>query len=402
MKYRVLLLFSLFSLTLYTQTLDPADYLKTFRDQTGYLSFDQYDQGVGALRFGLPVVDELNFRTETDQFNLSRQEYALRLMFNGWGAGSAYAKEKSWLQNKIQSSQQRYGSELLMQRYDDLIELYFFEQYLPLYLADSLLADSMVLLVVKNMLADEQNKLGDVINWENKKTENARKLIELRNAIEIQKMKMKIGAADFSWAHWPQPEFMLQTLQNISPINMSAVDDRDFEADSSLISYRWQTAKSNDHKILDFAQLRYSKRDNLLFQDEFSIGVGLRLPYKGTQKRQSNEFRLDLLKIQQERVLQQEEKINAFTNEVHRFLLLYNQWKVLVEQKPSTSLLNEKNAEVERALDIERKKREIERWSRRLELEKKLSQQYLNALYAAGAMESPVGTNYLSTLLPAF
>ncbi len=100
--------------------------------------------------------------------------------------------------------------------------------------------------------------------------------------------------------------------------------------------------------------------------------------------------------------MQQEEKINAFTNEVHRFLLLFNQWKVLVEQKPSTSLLNEKNAEVERALDIERKKREIERWSRRLELEKKLSLQYLNALYAAGAMESPVGTNYLSTLLPAF
>ena len=144
MKYCVLLLFPLLSLTLYAQTLDPGDYLKSFKDQAGYLSFDQYDQKVSALRFSLPVLDELNFRTETDQFNLSRQEYALRLMFNGWGAGSAYAKEKKWLQHKIRSSQQRYGSDLLMQRYEDLCELYFFEQQLPLYLSDSLLADSMV------------------------------------------------------------------------------------------------------------------------------------------------------------------------------------------------------------------------------------------------------------------
>ncbi|MBK8109637.1 MAG: hypothetical protein IPK46_04480 [Saprospiraceae bacterium] len=303
---------------------------------------------------------------------------------------------------KIQSSQQRYASDLLLQRYEDLCELYFFEQHLPVYLADSLLADSMVLLVVKNMLADEENNLGDVINWENKKTESARKLNELRYAIEIQKSKMKIGGAVFSWAHWPHPEFMLKTLNDLSPKKMSDLDDKDFEADSSLISYRWQTSKSNDHKILDFAQLRYSKRDNLLFQDEFSIGVGLRLPYKGTQKRQSNEFRLDLLKIQQERVLQQEEKINAFTNELHRFLLIYNQWKVLVEQKPGISLLNEKNAAVERALYVERKKREIERWSRRLELEKKLTLQYLRTLYMAGVMENTVNTNYLSSLLPSF
>ncbi|MBK7787546.1 MAG: hypothetical protein IPJ54_02995 [Saprospiraceae bacterium] len=402
MKYCVLFLLALLSLPFYAQTLDPGEYLKSYKDHAGYISFDQYDQGVGALRFGLPVVDELNVRTETDQFNLSRQEYALRVMFNGWGAGSAYAKEKTWLQQKIQSSQQRYASDLLLQRYEDLCELYFFEQHLPVYLADSLLADSMVLLVVKNMLADEENNLGDVINWENKKTESARKLNELRYAIEIQKSKMKIGGAVFSWAHWPHPEFMLKTLNDLSPKKMSDLDDKDFEADSSLISYRWQTSKSNDHKILDFAQLRYSKRDNLLFQDEFSIGVGLRLPYKGTQKRQSNEFRLDLLKIQQERVLQQEEKINAFTNELHRFLLIYNQWKVLVEQKPGISLLNEKNAAVERALYVERKKREIERWSRRLELEKKLTLQYLRTLYMAGVMENTVNTNYLSSLLPSF
>ncbi len=402
MKYCVLLLFPLLSLTLRAQTLDPGDYLKSFKDQAGYLSFDQYDQKVSALRFSLPVLDELNFRTETDQFNLSRQEYALRLMFNGWGAGSAYAKEKKWLQHKIHSSQQRYGSDLLMQRYEDLCELYFFEQQLPLYLSDSLLADSMVLLVVKNMLADEQNNLGDVINWENKKTESARKLNEVRSAIQIQKLKMKTGDAVFSWAHWPRPEFMLQTLNELSPNNINALDDKDFEADSSLISYRWQISKSNDHKILDFAQLRYSKRDNLLFQDEFSIGFGLRLPYKGTQKRQNNEYRLDLLKLQQERILQQEDKINAFTNEHHRFLLIYNQWNFLTLQTSSTSLLNEKNVIVERALYVERKKREIEYWAKRLELEKKLTLQYLRTLYAAGALENSINTNYLSSLLPSF
>ena len=149
-----------------------------------------------------------------------------------------------------------------------------------------------------------------------------------------------------------------------------------------------------------FSQLMTSPK--LLFQDEFSIGFGLRLPYKGTQKRQNNEYRLDLLKLQQERILQQEDKINAFTNEHHRFLLIYNQWNFLTQQTSSTSLLNEKNVIVERALYVERKKREIEYWAKRLELEKKLTLQYLRTLYAAGALENSINTNYLSNLLPSF
>ena len=74
MKYCVLFLLALLSFPFYAQTLDPGEYLKSYKDHAGYISFDQYDQGVGALRFGLPVVDELNVRTGTDQFNLSRQK----------------------------------------------------------------------------------------------------------------------------------------------------------------------------------------------------------------------------------------------------------------------------------------------------------------------------------------
>lgn len=390
------------SLSLFSQAMDPSDYLKSYRDQSGFLSFDQYEQQVGALRFSQPVVDELNFRTETDQFNLSRQEYALRLMFNGWGAGAAYALEKKWIQNKIQTSKQRYGSELLWQRYQDLCDLYFYEQQVAVDKADSLLTDSILVVVVKNMMADEEHNLSDAINWENKKAEIAQKLREHRNALALQLKKMNVGEAYFDWAHWADPGFMKKNLEAIANQNLSLLDTRDFEADSALITQRWHTSKSNDHKILDFAQLRYSKRDNLLFQDEFSIGFGLRLPYKGTQKRQSNEYRLDLLKIQQEKRLQAEENANAFAEEQYRFLFLLQQWASINDEVRVPSLLNQKNPEVEQALELEKKKREVERWHKRLEVEKKLTLQYLKTLFVSGALESQPTTNFLSTLLPSF
>lgn len=390
------------SLSLFSQAMDPSDYLKSYRDQSGFLSFDQYEQQVGALRFGQPVVDELNFRTETDQFNLSRQEYALRLMFNGWGAGAAYALEKKWIQNKIQTSKQRYGSELLWQRYQDLCDLYFYEQQVAVDKADSLLTDSILVVVVKNMMADEEHNLSDAINWENKKAEIAQKLREHRTALALQLKKMNVGEAYFDWSHWADPGFMKINLDAIANQNLSLLDTRDFEADSALITQRWHTSKSNDHKILDFAQLRYSKRDNLLFQDEFSIGFGLRLPYKGTQKRQSNEYRLDLLKIQQEKRLQAEENANAFAEEQYRFLFLLQQWASIKDEVRVPSLLNQKNPEVEQALELEKKKREIERWHKRLEVEKKLTLQYLKTLFVSGALESQPTTNFLSTLLPSF
>ena len=77
-------------------------YLAGFRNSKALSSFDTYAQQVRQLNYSLPKVDEINLRTETDQFNLSRQEYALRVMFNGWNAGKSYAGEQEWLTEKLQ------------------------------------------------------------------------------------------------------------------------------------------------------------------------------------------------------------------------------------------------------------------------------------------------------------
>ena len=398
-----LVLFFIFSFVVMgtAQPVSTGQYLAGFRNNEALASFDIYADQVGGLKFGLPVADEINLRTETDQFNLSRQEYALRLMFNSWSAGHSYAGEKKWITEKIVAKKQMYGAELLLRRYLDLLDVYFVDKQIALLQSDSVFIDSMIQAEGAIIRGGAGNDIGDVLNWEEKKIDVYKKLTESRMMAELH--KKRTGGLTFDWAYWPSVAFMESLLtQKENMVSLSEGQARSFNADSVLIRARWDVSRKNDHRLLDYAQLRYSKRDNLLFQDEFSIGLGFRLPFKGTQKKQANDYKLEQYELQQEKSLEIWENAEAVRNALLKFRLLSVQLHSLDIVPTTETTVNLDNPDVYRMYVTEKKKRSYELAAKKLELEEKIAIQYLTTLYLMGELEKTPSTNFLSTLLPSF
>ncbi len=386
--------------SLCAQSSPTSAYLSSFRSSSALRTFDAYSGKVNDLNFSLPGVDEINLRTETDQFNLSRQEYALRVMFNNWGAGKSYKSEKAWLMAKIEADKGLYGAELLLSKYFDLVDLYHHIQKTEAYIQDSIFADSMIRATVNNILADQSNDVDDLLNWEERKFVAHQKLQEEKSSASL--LQSYTGFTSFDWSNWPDVTFMKSVLEQYSFEGLSPSVSKAFEADSMLLEDRWAVSRKNDHRLLDYAQLRYSRRDNLLFQDEFSIGLGFRLPYKGTQKKQSNDYRIELLDLQQEKAIELAEKESAINDAMKKFNLLLIQWNALISTESLPASVNLSNPEVSRLYEIEKRKRGIENNAKKLDLKKKITEQYLQTLYLQGEMEKSPCVNYLSTLLPVF
>lgn len=64
--------------------------------------------------------------------------------------------------------------------------------------------------------------------------------------------------------------------------------------------------------------------------------------------------------------------------------------------------LNLNNPEVLNAYRLELKKQAMELREKKMEVEKKITEQYLYTLYLLGEMEKTSCTDFLSTLLPVF
>ena len=388
------------NLPFFAQLTPTSVYLAGYRNSKALSSFDTYAQQVRQLNYSLPKVDEINLRTETDQFNLSRQEYALRVMFNGWNAGKSYAGEQEWLATKITARKDIYGAELLLGKYYDLVDLHHHIALTQAYENDSVFVDSMILQTSHNVIADQKADVNDLLNWEQRKTALYKKLLSARSAVSL--LHAFMGIQSFDWSSWPDVGFMEKLLNSYTSFGLSEAKSRAFAADSVLVNDRWAVSRKNDHRLLDYAQLRYSKRDNLLFQDEFSIGMGFRLPYKGTQKKQTNDYRIELFDLQQEKMLELAEKENAVNDAKKKFNLLLIQWKNYTTEPIVPASINLNNPEVLNAYRLELKKQAMELREKKMEVEKKITEQYLYTLYLLGEMEKTSCTDFLSTLLPVF
>lgn len=378
------------------------DYLAGYKSEAALASFDGYAGQIEKLKFRIPSVDEVNLRTETDQFNLSRQEYALRVMFNNWTAQKYYAREKEGWSQRVEAEKLLFSAGIIFNRYLELNELHYLEMLIPAYQTDSIFADSLLRIAVAEVSQGEKSDVNDIVDWEFKTKDIAEKINALRASVKIVKNTMGVDDADVSWEFWPSPAFMDSLLNTINVSSSGNAQKMKFRADSLLMHNRWEISKRNDNRIVDYAQLRYSRRDNLLFQDEFSIGMGFRIPFKGTQIKQSNDNRLDWYDLQHEQNLSFAESMQALREEYKKFKMLLVQWQSLSNSGGGYSAINLENPFVRQRLNLEKDKRKNEEQFKKLELEKKLTDVYISFLFLAGEMEKRPGTDYLSSLLPRF
>jgi hypothetical protein len=309
--YSLFLLFFIgFKTNVFSQNTNPISttvFLATAKTKSTVLRQQIKVDVLKSTRYYLPFLEKISFQTETDRFQLERQQYQSRASFNGF---SEIKSEKYWKKANIKAEEAEQDvlfQDILADRYGVLVEyknaLDALNLYKKIYLVFSDKRD-----VLQKMAKLSTNfNIEDLIKAEENAYQYQQKIAEKENLIEtlnqfsqlIFNTKDSFQLDTSSWIPLSKIRDLVSNLPNNSTKNVLLTRQ---EAEINLVKADYYVLKASDKKILDYGQIKYGARQTKELQTELSLGLGFVLPYRGSSKIALK--RLDFKQLEEKNKLQ--------------------------------------------------------------------------------------------------
>lgn len=270
-----------------------SDYLSSQLNNNALTPLDK--SNLYSIYFNSPLIDEAEFRTETNEFDLSQMEYTLRLRGNSKNIrryqNQIYQDLKAEYFFELGQTQEDLVEELYQNyitHYFDIEKLNLRKRILPIY-------EDIITVLSKEDL-DGDLSVTDLI-------EESRKRDKLQLAIDFETEKLKqndllSGMDTQALIDVEGMEKVLAELQLGMGTQMSPVEK--FELDK--IEHQYQLEKAERDQRWDFTQIKFRGDPEDTWQEQVSIGLGFRFPH-------SSKNSLDMIELQLEKMIE-EEKYN--------------------------------------------------------------------------------------------
>ena len=327
-------------------------------------------------------IRELEFRTETEDFLIDKQEYLVRFR-------PTYPSERKAQSNLIEVSRQESDINQLnfqndLNRYllDELIvirqineEMELLNDLLQVYQDQKLLIGDQIYNGKFN-LKDLSQIDGEIRELEGDINENQLRIDLLLQRNILPDTDQLIPIEDLS-IQLAQQDFTQQATINSA--------ERDFEI--RKVEAEIEIEKIESGRIFDFIQLRYNGPHNDLLSERLSFGLNIQLPNNARQKLRMEELKVEQLVRQQEFDFQQKLDSIRLSRELDEFTLLIRKWnynKDLIEEQEI-----ELNKLINKGLNIEyddpeiilyQKEQLLKQKQNQLNLEEDIYQSYLDLL----------------------
>ncbi len=248
--------------------------------------------------FKLPIVDEMEFRTETNDFKLAEQQYVLRGRFHTKDQQQAFA---DFQQARIELNtieEQLLMQDLLRERYDAIIEVAYFENLLAAKKEQKILLEDRMTVLKKSINLPKFNIL-DIIEAEDDLHEADRNILRLKNALTIAQQRIfrfsnQQGYLQTGNLSLIEIEEVMSVARSLSP-NPS-------EAHATLVKRNLNVnlavkeqaiRRTQEENTIDFFQAQIGGNDDRGFQQVFSLGMGIKIPVRNQQRENLNELEFE-------------------------------------------------------------------------------------------------------------
>lgn len=373
-----------------------ANQLSTLQEKTPQLNFLTEENQ------GMPLLRELEFRTETNEWLPSQQEIGFRINFNGKGMRKVQDAINLQRLDQYSIRQLEQTEERLFLIYQYLIEHHYTYQQLQLLTEQQrVLADKKK--VYERMMATaEVVEINEVLKAERELQRIARKLLQTRQQLASTSQLLAIEeAADLS-SGWVTLAGMHDLVNQSDTFQQAALVLQEQEVLSAQLDSEMEHQEGK--QLLNFVNIKQSGRNRLNFGQEFSIGVGLAIPLKSTNRVKYNEAILDLLDEEQElNTLKQ--KINErISSHSWNFNSAREEHRLLNSMIDNSRLQDILDAYLVRSdvhpLDLLRiKENMLDDQQDLVELELKACYHYLEVVYYRGLLFATPNVNFLSNNL---
>ncbi len=374
------------------------------KQNEGFMPYGENVKFLNQKKQGLPLLNEISLRTESDEFELEKQRYQARFKFNT-------AKERISNQRIIESKKERYqirqDAFLLNQLeeiYANLVDFYFIKQEIE-YQEEELLILQDKKKIFQELLAQGQNF--DVEKWlknEENILELNSKLIKNRSVIAELKSLIQIDGEE-------NKEFLFDDWLTINRLRLFVSDStikenlppeyliNRIKEEEAKAEYQLEKSKAN--KWLDFVQFEYKGNDKLSYNKEISLGAGIKIPLRAFHRVKMNDAYLEILESEYKSKIDEKKYSKSLATSfgnLQRLLVEYDLFQEYIQtqniQETYDAYLG--NLSISPLLLLNIKQILIDQEKTSISIEKEIFEKYVRLLGDSGVLIRSPLRNYLN------
>lgn len=360
----------------------------------------------------LPLLEGVNFRTETDEWDIRRQEYMVRVDFN---TKRERRSQRNYHQSTILAADSDRGiliQNSLEDKYALWISYFFYQKEKEIRKQELLVLEDK--LNIAGLLAKTTGRydLADLIRIEEDMDNMEASIQELD--LQMKELEMivaddisassviSLGITDFiSLSNLRNVLATLPDSANLNP-RLDII-----EGDMAMNTAELELEKARSKKLLDFVQIKYAGRgSNTPYGREWSIGMGMNIPVKNSDILDIREIELEQLENQNAWEMAKLELEKRIQDRRRKIDTLFLRHELLLKQQAD----HEKNYSLDRytqtgtdpmvALKI--KETQLEKQRDILDIEADIYFYYLDILDYSGKLVATPYINYLTNDLKGF
>ncbi len=409
----IILITTVFIQTVVAQnTLSTSSILATAKTHTSIALQERKMSVLNAQSYKLPFLEKVDFQTETDRFDWQRQEFRVRTSFNGWEEMRSLKQQKEANVVKEQAERTVLFKDILYDRYALLVEYRFEETALKMYRQMfDVFADKRDVLQKMAKLTTDFN-IEDLIKAEDAAFDFQQKILQSEGTIRNinQFLKRTFNTTDsvqLDTADWiPLSKIRLLVSELPSTADKNPVLTYQ-QAAIGVVQSEYNVEKSQSKKIIDYAQIRNSARNKDVLVREWSVGVGIAIPYRGSSKIELNNIAFKRLEEENKlKNLQTNFDLQIF-NLQQDLDLIFKEYDFIEKQVNESQTLYalDHYANIQGSPPIvllRMKELVLKRQSQLVSLEHAAYQKYIKWLDLTGQLSETPLKNYLSVDLSSF
>ena len=249
-----------------------------------------------------PYIDRMEFRTETEEFDLEKQKYSLRFYPKGWGE-TRYTKQVTELASQsCRTEQLNYYNTALKMRYDLVLDYLEASSMIDLKKQLATVCEDRIHVLNKKSAGSLSFDISELIAAEELLTELRLELVGLENKITCLKHQISVAANSQMPVAFDRRRLIeisaiekkIHELPQETTLNNVKLEDQKNKMDLANSKYRLEQAKNRDY--LSYFEVAYDSDDYDDAQKACSIEVAIKLPFINSDRDGVNRKKVNYMK----------------------------------------------------------------------------------------------------------
>ena len=356
------------------------------------------------LDYDVPLIEKIELRSETNDFDIRKQDLAIRVSPN---TGSSRKAHRLYHESVQYMTKMEYSTEVmkaLSERYRMIADYVYAKELLSVENVKNVVAKDKVKLL-KKMVSLSSFDIVELIEAEDEIYKLQRKIQNINNRIKnlhvqlcslISSEELNIDKNDI---------ISIQEIKSL--LNFNSIPEEKNHPEIEVISARhynammeheWESAKNNFS--IGFIQASYGHDHGNPFRSNFSLGFGFDFPMKGSSRLDLNEIKLKILDTQSEYLEVQEQIAQnqmISTSKLKSLISMHDLLSNQIEEGNADHALAEYSRQgvaSPRAI-LKLKELTVNNEALLIEIETEITTTYLDYIYSTGMIGNTPYKNYL-------